>query len=177
MSAELGFTLTNIHDQDAMANLLYHSSKWCRELLNLTGDPSPLSAVPRTTRPNLTGTLIGRDEDLAWLRNTSGDRLLVGQPGSGKTSLLRCLVEDGQALFVVNHDRGEISSGIREQEGDLILIVDDAHLYHDVIIDLIQIRTETGANFSILASCWPSFSARITDDLNHNDERSENSIY
>ncbi|MBN1618482.1 hypothetical protein JW887_04015, partial [Candidatus Dojkabacteria bacterium] len=35
-AAELGFTLLNIHEQATMANLLYRSPEWCKELLNLT---------------------------------------------------------------------------------------------------------------------------------------------
>jgi hypothetical protein len=44
---ELGFTLIQIHDQQAIANLLYSESKWCLELLELTGDLPALSAIPK----------------------------------------------------------------------------------------------------------------------------------
>lgn len=170
-ATDLGFTLINIHDQDALAYLLYRSPEWCQELLNLAGDPSPLSVVPRTTRPQLTDTLIGRDEDLEWLRNNNGDGLLVGQPGSGKTTLLRKLVNDGDALFVISRDRGEIAAALRRQEEEITLIVDDAHIYGDVIPNLIQLRNATGAKFSILASCWPSFESQIADSLNLHTQR------
>jgi hypothetical protein len=80
---ELGFTLVNVYTQEAMANLLYRSPEWCLALLNLTSAPPALSAVPLTERPLLTHTLVGREADLFWLRQNSGDRLLVGQPGSG----------------------------------------------------------------------------------------------
>lgn len=165
-AAELGFTLLNIHDQNAIAYLLYKDPKWCQELLNLSGDPSPLSVVPRTSRPQLINTLIGRDYSLEWLRNRNGDSLLVGQPGIGKTTLLRELVEEGEALFVISQDRGEIAAALRQQEGEITLIVDDAHIYMNVILDLIQLRNSTGVKFSILASCWPSFEAKIAEILN-----------
>jgi hypothetical protein len=164
-ASELGFLLLNVHAQAATANLLYRSPEWCKELLNLMGDPCPLSVVPRTTRPQLSQSLIGRDKDLAWLTESNGDRLLVGQPGSGKTSLLRELVSHGLALFVVSRDRGELAAAIRKQEPET-LIVDDAQAYHDVILDLIQIREETGAKFSILVSSWPSFQSKIAETLN-----------
>lgn len=170
-ATDLGFTLINIHDQDAVAYLLYRSPEWCQELLNLAGDPSPLSVVPRTTRPQLTDTVIGRNEDLDWLRSSDGDCLLVGQPGSGKTTLLRKLVADGEALFVISRDRGEIAAALRRQEDKITLIIDDAHLYNDIIPDLVQLRMETGAKFSILASCWPSFEPRIADALNLSEQR------
>lgn len=165
-ASQLGFLLISIHDQDAMADLLYRSPEWCIELLNLTGDPSPLSAVPRTTRPQLANVLTGRDEALAWLFNMANDGLLVGQPGSGKTSLLRSLVGEGRALFVSSQDRGEIAAAIRQYEEKITLIVDDAHLYFDVIPELVQIRAETGADLSILASCWPTARDRIAEKLN-----------
>lgn len=170
-ATELGFTLIQVHDQDAMAYLLYRSPEWCRELLNLTGDPSPLSAVPRTSRPQLLHSLVGRDEDLRWLHGTNGDRLLVGQPGTGKTALLQTLVDEGRALFVISQNRGEIAAALRRQEEKLALIVDDAHLYGAVIPDLLQLRAETGADFDIVASCWPSFAPAIADSLNLNEQR------
>jgi hypothetical protein len=98
---ELGFALVNVHDQDAMANLLYRTPEWCLELLSLTGTPPALSVVPRTERPLLNQELIGRKVDLDWLRQIDGDSLLVGQPGSGKTFLLHKLAVEGKALFVV----------------------------------------------------------------------------
>lgn len=165
-ASEWGFTLINIHDRDAIASLLYRSPEWCRELLNLTGDPSPLAAVPRTTRPQLLLSLVGRDEDLRWLHESSGDRLLIGQPGVGKTSLLRSLVNEGEALFVISEDRGEIAAALRAHEDPITLIVDDAHIYAHVIEDLIHLRLQTGAEFSILASCWPSFKETIAGLLN-----------
>ena len=55
---KLGFTLVQVHDQAAMANLLYRSPEWCLALLNLTGDPPALSAVPLTERPLLTLTML-----------------------------------------------------------------------------------------------------------------------
>ena len=150
---ELGFALIQVHDQAAMADLLYRNSKWCLELLGLSGNPPALSAIPKTNRPILNKELVGRDLDLAWLRMSDGDKLLIGQPGSGKTFLLLNLLEDG-ALFVVSKDRAAIATGIRDEMPETI-IVDDAGVNPEVISDLKQIREEIGAQFSILASCWP----------------------
>ncbi len=72
---EKGFVLLQIHDQDDFADRLYRNSRWTKELLGLEGKPAALSAVPRTRGPIRQDVeLIGRDEDLAWLRTTSGDR-------------------------------------------------------------------------------------------------------
>jgi hypothetical protein len=78
-----------IYDQAAVAERLYRDPEWCLELLNLTGTPSPLSAVPLTRRPLLGEDVVGRGDDLSWLRRADGDRLLVRPPSIGKTFLLR----------------------------------------------------------------------------------------
>jgi hypothetical protein len=154
-AAERGVTLVNIHDQEAMAALLYKSRRWCIELLNLPGDPPPLSAFAENSRPSLTKALIGRDDDLAWLRNTQGDLVLEGQPGSGKTFLLSALAKAGEALFVVTDDLTLIVGAVREQRPP-ILLVDDAHLHCSLLTKLRQVRTDTGAEFRIIADCWPT---------------------
>jgi hypothetical protein len=150
----LGFTLIQIHDQQAFANLLYRNPRWCQELLGLSGDPPALSAVPRSDRPLLSAPLIGRDEARKWLFTTNGDRLLIGQPGSGKTALLNELVQTGEGLFVVGDNMGQIANELRSEQPQLIL-VDDAHLHLNLIRNLLHLRGEINATFSIVANCWP----------------------
>ncbi len=150
----LGFTLVNVHTQAAMADLLYRSPEWCRELLNLTGDPPALSVLPVNHRPVLTRRVVGRQDDLAWLRDSSGDLLLVGQPGSGKTFLLSALACEGKGLFVIDDDLGRIAGGLRSQRPEALL-VDDAHLRLDLLQRLIQLRAESGCGFRVVADCWP----------------------
>ena len=116
VASECGFTLIQVHDGADFADRLYREPKWCRDLLRLSGDPCPLSVVPRSERPLLNTSIVGREEDAAWLRETKGDRLLVGQPGSGKTFLLQQLAKEGWGLFVISRDLGAIADGIREQE-------------------------------------------------------------
>lgn len=167
-ASELGFLLVQIYDQDAIAALLYRYPEWCIELLDLSGDPAPLSVIPRTVRPLLSENMIGRDSDIEWLRNTSGDRLLVGQPGSGKTFLLYQLAKNGDGLFVISESRGELAAAIRAQQAST-LIVDDAQLYRSLLLDLKQLRQATGSNFSILVSCWPGDVASIRATLELED--------
>jgi hypothetical protein len=169
-ASKLGFTLIQIHDQAALAGLLYRNTKWCKELLNLTGDPPPLSVIPLTERPLLSNVLIGREADLTWLSQTSGDRLLVGQPGSGKTFILREFAREGRGLFVISNDRGAIATGIREQRPSVI-IVDDVRGQRELLRNLKQLRTELGAEFAILVTCWPSEQESIAAALNLPEER------
>lgn len=162
---ELGFTLINVHPQDSIAKLLYRNPIWCRDLLGLTGNPAPLSTVPLSVRPLMDQDLVGRDPDFAWLKDTTGDRFLVGQPGSGKTFLLYKFAQEGEGLFVISSDRGEIANWIRAQQ-PTVLIVDDAHLKTDLLASLKQMRQDLGFNFSILASSWPNEADRISEILN-----------
>lgn len=162
---ELGFILLNIYSSEAIANLLYRSPQWSLELLGLTGNPSPLSIVPKTKRLQLENPLIGREKVLTWLESNPGDKLIVGQPGIGKTFLLYKFALNNEGLFVISSNRGEIASSIRSEEPSF-LIVDDAHSQLDLLLDLKQIREEIEANFSILASSWPGGTQAVANSLN-----------
>ncbi len=162
---ELDFELVNIHDQDALANLLYHSPAWCLELLNLPSNPPPLSKVPRTERPLLHAPLIGREAALPWLRQTGDDRILIGQPGAGKTFLLHQLAQEGAGLFLVSSERDDIAAGIRAQQPTAIF-VDDAARNRDLLLTLRQMREEMGVGFAIIATGWPGDQASLAQALN-----------
>lgn len=155
-ASELGFVLINVHHQEDFANRLYHRPKWCKELLGLVGQLDALSRIPKTTRSQMSHTIVGREEIQAWLLETEEDCLLVGQPASGKTLLLQELTEHKNAYFVNSNDSSAIVREVRAKD-PAVLIVDDAHLRLEILVELGQIRRETGASFLILASCWPSF--------------------
>ncbi len=161
---EYGFTLVQTYTQDAMATRLYSNQRWCRELLGLSGTPPALSVFPRTRRPLIGNALIGREGDLTWIRQGNGDRLLVGQPGSGKTFLLHALAREGHGLFVNSNDRTEIAAAIRSQKPQII-ILDDAHTQIELLTDLCQLRTEMQVDFSILAIAWPGRTDVIEETL------------
>lgn len=150
---DLGFSLLQIYPRAAMAERLYHEPRWCKDLLGLTGRPSPLTLIPFTTRPLTNQALIGRDEEIKWLQDTHGDRIVTGQPGSGKTSLLHHLVLRGWGLFLVDDDLAAIANAIRKQQPKVI-IVDDAHFRTELLTKLIQLRREINAQFDIVGSCW-----------------------
>lgn len=153
LAGEEGFILKQIVQRWDVANLIYHSSRWCRDLLGLSGRPSALSTVPEGLGLPIDMEPVGRDADLEWLRTTSGDRLLVGEPGSGKTFLLERLVREGWGLFLTSDDKGEIANALRDQEPEVV-IVDDAHAHIDRIAVLCQLRAEIGAEFAIVATTW-----------------------
>lgn len=154
-ATEKGYLLVQIHDRHDLASRLYRNSRWAHDLLGLTGTPSALSAIPlRSLREDL--PLIGRDADLAWLRDSAEDRLLVGQPGSGKTHLLLQLVREGTGLFLASDDESAIASDCRDLDPKTVL-VDDAHLDPGRLDRLRRLRSEIGARFAIIATTWPGY--------------------
>jgi len=167
---ELGFSLRQIYSRAAMAERLYYEPRWCKELLGLTGRPSALSLIPRTERPLTDQTLLGRDDDLRWLEESSGDRLLLGQPGCGKTFLLRALALQGWGLFLIDEDMGAVAEAIRAQKPNVI-IVDDAHFRVTVLSALRQLRAEISAEFDIVATSWNGEKDRVAQALLLPDSR------
>lgn len=161
---EKGFTLVQIFERRGLANRLYRDPGWRKQLLGLTGEPPALSAVPRTRRPLIELEPAGREADLEWLRTTHGDRLLYGEPGSGKTFLLLQLVREGRALFLASEDGAETADAIREQEPEII-IVDDAHVDPDRLVRLRQVRQNIRADFDILATCWLGEKDQVAEAL------------
>lgn len=161
---EFGFTLRNIHARDDLVGRLYQAPKWRKELLGLTGEPPALSAVPRTRRPMSAHPLIGREKEVAWLKSQEGDCLLIGQPGSGKTAILASLALAGEGAFVVSDVRAEIADAIREQSPRRVF-VDDAQRHQDLLLELLALREELGADFSLAATCWPAESEETQRSL------------
>ena len=162
---ERGVTLVQTYDQDWFAQSLYREPEWCKRLLRVTGRPSALSLFPLTQRPVLGAAVLGREREIRWLLEHEGDCLLTGEPGSGKTFLLlRTLALQGYARFLVDGDRTQIANDLRSLR-PLAVIVDDAHVNPKQITELIQIRSEVGAEFRIIATSWPGFSDPVKNAL------------
>lgn len=154
LAREKGFHLVQIFEQEAIAQRLRENPYWCKRLLGLSGALSLLSPVPVSRRPRPEIPLIGRERDLEWLQNTSGDRVVIGEPGAGKTCLLERFVGEGKALFLVDSNLAELGNELREKKPEHV-IVDDAHVDPPLLAKLRQRREEIQGDFSILASTWP----------------------
>ena len=88
----------------------------------------------------------------------------MGEPGSGKTFLLRNLARDDAGLFVVSDNRGEIADAMRAQAPHTVF-VDDAHIREELLRSLLQFREESGLDFNLLATCWPGAGNSISNLL------------
>jgi|GEM_PF-2226199 len=160
---DYGVRIVNVHEQSDFANRLYRHAEWRRELLGLSGRPPALSALPPRSRPEQP-PLIGRDDELAWMRKQTGDLLLVGQPGVGKTYLHQALVADGTALFAVDQDAERLADALRRQAPRAI-IIDDAHESPELIRLLRRLRRQFELKFALHANCWPHAEARIRAEM------------
>ncbi|HEX5716078.1 MAG TPA: hypothetical protein VF179_07965, partial [Thermoanaerobaculia bacterium] len=152
---EKGFELQQIFERESVADRLAGSPRWCKELLDLTWKPSALSTVPPTSRPLIDIEPVGRQADLAWIEETSGDRVLSGEPGSGKTFLFRYLMRKRiwPGLFLTEPDLSHFRDAWVEQRPKIV-VVDDAHIHPDLLSRLVRVREEMEASFEIVASTW-----------------------
>lgn len=160
---EKGFTLVQVVEREGIAQRLRWSPHWCREL-GIPWTPSVLSQVPKTRRPLLEIEPVGRAADLEWLRASRGDRMLSGQPGSGKTFLLYQLVKEGWGLFLVDDDREAIAKALAEEKPPVV-VVDDAHVRLPVLDVLRQLREEVGHPFDIVATTWEGERDRVVEAM------------
>ena len=161
---KLDATLLQVYDQDWFAQRLYAEPFWCQRLLHVTGRPRALSPFPVTRRPVLGDRILGRERETRWLQERPGDCLLVGAPGLGKTFLLRALVLQGQALFKVDDDRGQIADDLRSLKPPAV-IIDDAHVNSGRIERFVQLRTEVGSDVRIIATSWPGGAVAVQSAL------------
>lgn len=159
-----GMVLLQTYDQDWFASRLYREPQWCKRLLGVTGRPNALSVFPVSRRPVLGDDVLGRDREKQWLLEHREDCLLVGEPGSGKTFLLRALALEGRALFLVDEDREQIANDLRSLRPQAV-VVDDAHVRPTDIGKLAQVRSEIHADFRIIATCWPGEAGSIRSEL------------
>lgn len=119
-------------------------------------DPSisqALAPLPSSGRTGLDLDLIGRDTDVEWLETTDGDRLVTGQPGSGKTHLLRHFAKQEWGVFLRTDDWTAVREALLDQRPNVV-IVDDAHVDLKRIRGLRDLRDETRMDFAIVATSW-----------------------
>jgi len=159
----MGFRLV-LFEEASVAAALYRMPKWRIQLLGIPGDPPALSQVPPGRSLPLEIEPVGRESDLQWLIKTSGDRLLTGQPGAGKTFLLSRYAKACDAFFVTSDDAGKIADAVRELQPKA-LIIDDAHAYPTLLETVRRTRQQIEADFDIVACTWSSFEGPAIQEL------------
>ena len=113
-----------------------------------------LATVPLRVRPLTTVPLLGRDEELGWLRSKTGDVVVFGQPGSGKTYLLFHYARECGGRFLLTKNEDVAAKAILSMRPPLV-IVDDAADKKDMIQRLVHLRGEMGLSYRLVAICWP----------------------
>lgn len=151
---EYGFTLVNIYQRQSLAEKLYRNSRWRKELLGITGNPPALSKIPLISRADFYEGFVGRAEELQWLEETSSDKLIYGQPGCGKTYLLKHYAKNDGVYFLSWTNEAEVADAIRDLKPKTI-ILDDAHIDRVPLLTLIKLRQQLGGDFTITAASWP----------------------
>jgi hypothetical protein len=151
---EFGVRLAATHARADFIELLYRHPQCRKRLLGVAGMARALTRLPASRRPTIDISLVGRDQDLQQLGDATGDVVLVGKPGIGKTFLLQKLLENGWGLFDANREVSQLEDAIRELRPRRI-IIDDAHLNEDRILILRRLRQEIEATFDIVVVTWP----------------------
>lgn len=159
-----GVQLMQVYDRTWFAQALYRDPVCCKKLLGVTGRPRALSRFPISSRHIEGNHLVGRDNTIEWLKSQEGDCLLMGVPGSGKTFILSSLVEELDALFLVDNDRERLANDIRELSPKAV-IVDDAHTDIRALKSLIQLRSHIDADLRIIATTWPGYDSAVVREL------------
>ncbi|MCB1033301.1 MAG: hypothetical protein KDD47_05650, partial [Acidobacteria bacterium] len=164
-----GFDLVQIHHRLDLAKRLYRHPSWRIELLGIPGDPPALSAFSPGRRPRVELELVGRAEELEWLRSTPGDKVVSGEPGMGKSFLLESWAQEAGALFVSSRDLGRIADEVRERQ-PAALIVDDAQVDVDFLTKLRNLRRESGFSFDLVAVTWKGGELEVRDAMDSPSE-------
>jgi len=116
--------------------------------------PPALYSTPLETRVGAAITLRGREHEIEFLKNQSGDALLIGQPGSGKTFLLQEFARIAPAQFLLTNDADKAISAILVRCPSIV-IIDDAWQRRELIKRLRHMRSDQRLPFRLLAVCWP----------------------
>ena len=165
---EFGVELLEIHEQEAFVELLADHPAWRKELLGLTGGPvGALTRQFQRDHADLAIGLIGRDDELQTLSTASGDLIVSGLPGVGKSFLLEHLCQNHDWGWLVrDHDQSipGLADEILEKKPARI-IVDDAQFEVHLVSGLDQLRREIGHSFDIVACCWESGADEVAERM------------
>ena len=103
----------------------------------------------------VTASLPSPQQDvLDWLRRTASDRIVVGQPGLGKTYLLNQLAESRPSTYWLDTPFLE-KLRVGGVEPHALILVDDASVKLSLLKDLLEHRSRLSLQFEVAASVTP----------------------
>ena len=95
----------------------------------------------------------------------TGDLLLVGKPGVGKTFLLEQLASEGWGLFDAGWAIDKLEDAVREMKPQRV-VIDDAHLTEaDRLPQVMRLRREMNVDFDIVGVSWPGHADTVLGQL------------
>jgi hypothetical protein len=162
-----GIKAVGLFDSTWYAERLIRYPHLCKSLLGVTLDYPALHPLPKNPRFSDVPHTIGRDDEIQKVLsfyNEKKDFLVTGQPGYGKTHLLRELAKLGDAYFVITDDLNVISSEVRKYRPKFLLI-DDAHTKLELIKDLLSLRKRLGADFLLGLDTWPNEGSTLAQTI------------
>jgi hypothetical protein len=161
-----GFTA--FHDEAQKLGVVHHEI-WTRDSLNdklVLNENARIAAFYFGDGPAIEGTvpipltldrsagrdlrLLGRGDELAKLQAASGDVILVGQPGSGKSRL--AAEATGVRFLTSRADPNAVAESLRQRQPAYV-VLDDAGLAINRLEMLLELRRE-GHTFAIVATTW-----------------------
>ncbi|MDE2989425.1 MAG: hypothetical protein OXT70_15445 [Chloroflexota bacterium] len=165
---EFDVELLDVHDRETFVGLLAEDPPWRLKLLRLSRGPAgALTREFQRDHADLPLDPVGRDAEFEVLDRATGDLIVFGEPGAGKSFLLEQLCQDhGWGWLVREHNQSmpELADEIMEKRPKRI-IVDDAQFSDQLVPHLIQLRREIERPFDIVACCWESETERVASLL------------
>lgn len=157
-----GYSVVQIYPRQWYADSLRRNPDWRNKLIQVAGGPYSLSRPPVESLGVDLDSTVGRAEELAALRGATGDLVVSGVPGVGKTHLVAQV--DGAVFVVLTTDLSRLADHLLEVDPEVV-VLDDAGGRLDVIRDLKAIRAGHQLRFRVIAVCWPHESETVGDLL------------
>lgn len=157
-----GFSVIQIYPRAWYADSLRRNADWRLQLLRVEGGPYSLSRPPLEALGVDIDSTVGRGEELEAIRSASGDLVVSGAPGVGKTHLVAQV--DGAVFVVLASDLSRLADHLLEVD-PAVVVVDDAGGRLGVLTDLQTIRSGHGLRFRVVAVCWSHEAKAVSDRL------------
>jgi hypothetical protein len=162
LADEFGATLNATFDRRWLAAALYEDPAWRQRLVGIGGEIEGLVSRPVQLDRSPGGALpfIGR-EAAAAIAETTGDLVLIGSPGTGKS---RVAAEQPGWWFVVDASQERVADAIRRIRPAGV-VVDDATTRLAVVAYLVELRRQEVLDFTIVLIGWPEEREALIDAL------------